>query len=70
MSRRPKHKNGKVRKMTEEEYEAYVMSLKEQTPPLAYRKYAKEEIEPSGGEKKGVQKAVKEAKKNKKRLKN
>ena len=30
------------------------MSLKEQTPPLAYRKYAKEEIEPSGGEKKGM----------------
>ena len=54
MSRRPKHKNGKVRKMTEEEYEAYVMSLKEQIPPLAYRKYAKEEIEPSGGEKKGM----------------
>ena len=41
MSRRPKHKNGKVRKMTEEEYEAYVMSLKEQTPPLAYRKGCK-----------------------------
>ena len=44
MSKRSKHNNGKVHKLTEEEYAAYIMSLKEQTPPLAYRKYEKEEI--------------------------
>ena len=50
MGKNSKHKNGKVRKMTEEEYSAYIMSLKEQTPPLAYRKYA-EDQSAGGGEK-------------------
>lgn len=44
-------KKQKVRKMTQEEYDAYVMSLKEQTPPLAYEKYEREEIRGEGGKK-------------------
>lgn len=52
MGKHSGRKNGKVHKLTEEEYAAYIMSLKEQTPPLAYRKYEKEEIGQTPGEKK------------------
>lgn len=44
MGKKSDGKRTKVRKMTEAEYEAYVMSLKEENPPFAYRKYEKEEI--------------------------
>ena len=53
MGKGSKHKNGKVHKLTEEEYAAYIMSLKEQRPPLAYRKYEKEEIGNEHNEKEG-----------------
>ena len=52
MSKHSGNKNEKVHKLTEEEYAAYIMSLKDQTPPPAYGKYEKEEIgRPSGGKK-------------------
>lgn len=44
MGKHAKRRKGKVRKMTEEEYAAYIMSLKDQTPPKAYERYAAEEI--------------------------
>lgn len=44
MGRKTGRKSEKVHKITEAEYAEYIMSLKDETPPLAYRKYEKEDL--------------------------
>ena len=44
MGRKAGRKSEKVHKTTEAEYAEYIMSLKDETPPLAYRKYEKEDL--------------------------
>ena len=46
MGRKAGRKSEKVHKITEAEYAEYIMSLKDETPPLAYRKYEKEIMYP------------------------
>ncbi len=40
MSKSSKNKNGKVPKMTEEQYAEYVMALKDETPVRGYKEIA------------------------------
>ena len=44
MGRKAGRKSEKVHKITEAEYAEYIMSLKDETPPLAYRKYEKKDL--------------------------
>lgn len=52
MSRTRKGKNGKVPKMTEEQYAEYVMAMKDETPVQSYRELAAGRSVPHIGEKK------------------